>query len=597
MFKKIYTHISKIINFKPPATIIRNLKKINFRKTAAPFNIQIKTSIFKDLKLGVKLVISFTALILLFVIPIIISLNYFNKTVKLFDRTNKIIIPQIYLAASVSKDLKDMEKNLYASTLTDNNAKKDDYRAFNKSLYVEMTADLNKLKELLSTDKEKVDAVLKLLEREAVVRDEVMSHKYKSDASRLIFNSYEPIANDITRTLNEITDGINLRLENETYESNKNIRFSLFLTVSMALAAVFSGLIITKLITKSIVAPINEIESLAQALSEGNLSYKITYTSKNEIGKLAESLRKSIEKLNSYINEIDKAMNELSKGNLNITIKHKFNGDFERIEHSISESVCMLSRTLKNITELSSEVSKRSEQISLSSQNISKGVTEQASSIEESSAAIEEISGHVKENAKNTSDASNKIITIGNEVYHCNLSMEEMVFAMKEINSKSDEIRKIIKIIDDISFQTNILALNAAVEAAHAGSYGKGFAVVADEVRNLAHKSSESAQNTALLIEDTIKAVMKGTEIADKTAASLSNIVLSSKEATVKVGEISKASEEQSIAIEQIKIGIEQIAAVVQNNSAAAEKSAEAGEDLFSQSQMLHNLVQGFSFN
>ncbi len=311
---------------------------------------------------------------------------------------------------------------------------------------------------------------------------------------------------------------------------------------------------------------------------------------------MAENLINSIEKLTLYINEIDEAMNELSKGNLNITIKHKFNGDFEKIEHSIYESISMLSRTLKNINELSSEVSKKSEQISLNSQNISKGVTEQASSIEESSAAIEEIYGHVKENAENTSDASNKLITIDNEIYQCNINMEDMVYAMKEINIKSKEIRKIIKIIDDISFQTNILALNAAVEAAHAGSYGKGFAVVADEVRNLAGKSSEAAHSTALLIEDTIKAIIKGTEIADKTATSLSNVVLNSKGAAETVAEISKASGEQSMAIEQIKIGVEQIASVVQINSAAAEQSASASEDLFSQSEMLHNLVRSFSF-
>lgn len=578
------------------SAIINNLKKIKFKKPVSYLNIQIKKDIFKDFKLGVKLIISFTTLILLFIISIAISLNYFNKTVKLFNRTNEIIIPEIYLASSVSKDLKDMEKNLYASTLTDNNAKKDDYRAINKTLNDEMITNLNELERLLSTDKEKVDAVLKLLEREKAVRDEVMNHKYKSDASRLIFNSYEPVVNDITHTLNEITDGINLRLQNETYESNKDIRFSFFLTVSITLAAVFSGLIITKLITKSIVEPIKEIESLTDALSEGNLNYKISYTSKNEIGKLAEGLRNSMEKLTLYINEIDVSMNELSKGNLNINIKHKFSGDFERIENSISKSVSMLSGTLKNIAELSSEVSKRSEQISLSSQNISRGAAEQASSIEESSAAIEEVYEHVKENAESTSDASNKLNNIDNEIRKCNINMEEMLYAMREISSKSNEIRKVIKIIDDISFQTNILALNASVEAAHAGSYGKGFAVVADEVRNLAVKSSEAAQNTALLIEDTIKAVIKGTETADITASSLSTVMLNSREAAETVSEISKASEEQSIAIEQIKIGVEQISSVVQINSAAAEKSAAAGEDLTSQSYMLNNLVSSFNF-
>lgn len=596
MFKKVHNNfVNKIASLKKSSPFIKKIKKSNLEMSEKG-NIQIKSIIFNDLKLGAKLLISFTALILLFIIPITISLSHFNETVRVFDKTNKITIPEIYLAASISKDLKDMEKNIYSSVLTDNITKKEDCSVINKNLYDEMTVNINELKGLLSTDREKVDHVLKLLEKEAAVRDDIMSLKYKSDATRLIFNSYEPVVNDINYTLNEITDGISLRLQNEIYESNKNVRISLLLTISITLAAIFLGLIISKTITKSIVEPINEIESLANALSEGNLSYKITYTSNNEIGNLAESLRKSMAKLNLYINEIGEAMEKLSKGNLNVKINHKFTGDFEKIEYSIYESVKMLSGTLKNITELSSEVSKRSEQISFSSRNISKGVTNQASSIEESSAAIEEISDNVTQNAKNTSYASDKLITIGNEIYHCNTSMEEMVFAMKEINNRSKEIQKIIKIIDDIAFQTNLLALNAAVEAAHAGSAGKGFAVVADEVKNLAGKSSEAAQSTALLIEDTINAVRKGAEIADKTAASLSNIVLSSEEATKKVSEISKASEEQSIAIEQIKIGVEQIADIVQSNSAAAEKSAEASEYLFSQLHILHNLMCGFSF-
>lgn len=596
MFKKVHNNfVNKISSLKTSRPFIKKLKKNNL-EVSGKGNISIKSIMFNDLKLEAKLLISFIALILLFIIPITVSLSYFNKTVKVFDKTNKITIPEIYLAASISKDLKDIEKNIYSSVLTDNITKKEDCSIINKNLYDEITVNINELKGLLSADTEKADHVLKLLKKEAAVREEIMSLMYKSDATRLIFNSYEPVVNDINYTLNEITDGISLRLQNEIYESNKNVRISLLLTISITLAAIILGSIITKTITKSIVEPISEIESLANALSEGNLSYKIAYTSNNEIGNLAKSLRKSMAKLSLYIYEIGDAMEKLSKGNLNVKINHKFTGDFEKIEYSIYESVKMLSGALKNITELSLEVSKKSEQISLSSRNISEGVTNQASSIEESSAAIIEISDNIIQNAKNTSYASDKLITIGNEIYHCNTSMEEMVFAMKEITNKSNEIRKIIKIIDDIAFQTNLLALNAAVEAAHAGSAGKGFAVVADEVKKLAGKSSEAAQNTALLIENTINSVIKGVEIADNTAVSLANIILGSEEANKKVGEISKACEEQSIAIEQIKVGVEQIAAVVQSNSAAAEKSAEASEYLFSQSHILHNLICGFSF-
>jgi methyl-accepting chemotaxis protein len=599
MYKKVQElKINKTVNLKSINTFFKSLKiltldRIKSKEVEASDDKKIR---FNDFKLGTKLTISFAALILLFIVPVSISLYNFNETAELLSRTNEITIPEIYMASSVSKNLKDIEKNLYASTLTDNITKKEEYRNISKDLYNQITSDMKELENLLVNDTAKVKDTLKLLEKESSIRDEVMNLKYKSDATRLIFNSYEPVVNDINKNLNGITDGINLRLQEEANESNRNVRFSFLLTVSMTLAAVLLGSIITRIITGSIVTPINEIEGMAKALSEGRLNYKITYTSKNELGKLAENMRKSMNTLTLYIKEIDEVMSELSRGNLNVKISQSFTGDFERIEHSIMESVQMLSRTIKSINNLSSEVSKKSENISYSSQEISKGVTEQASSIEESSAAIEEISINVKENVKNTVNASNKLIIIDNEIADCNKRMEKMVMAMTEITCKSNEVSKIIKLIDDIAFQTNILALNAAVEAAHAGSAGKGFAVVADEVRNLAVRSSEAAKNTSILIEETIKAVVNGNEIANKTAATLTNIVVSSKDAADTVGEISRASEEQSIAVEQIKTGVEQIAAVVHVNSAAADKAAEASENLFSQANALNELVCGFSF-
>jgi methyl-accepting chemotaxis protein len=596
MNKEVIKPKKKIFSLKLLNINIRKFKNTIFYKENATKSgmedIFIKFK-FKDLKLGTKLTISFAILILLFIVPITISLNNFNKTADLLNITNEITIPEIYLATSVSTNLKEIEKNLYASTLTDNITKKEEY-SIHSQLYDEITDNLKELQRFLLTDNVIVEESLELLEREAVIRDQVMNHKYKSDATRLIFNSYEPVVNDINSNLNEITNGINNRFHEDAYSSNKDVEFSVLLTISIALSAVLLGFIITRIITNSIVMPLNEIEKLAKALSDGDLNYEIKYSSKNEIGKLAETLRKSMINLTLYINEINEVMCELSKGNLNIKISQKFSGDFEKIENSITKSVNMLSKTLHNINGLTSEVSKRSEKISLSSQNISMGATEQAGYIEESSAAIEEISVHVKKNVRNTSDASNRLVSIENEITGFNKKMEEMVFAMSEIDNKSNEVRKIIKIIDDIAFQTNILALNAAVEAAHAGSAGKGFAVVADEVRNLAGKSSDAAKNTASLIEEAIKAVAKGNEIANNAAATLTNIVSETKGAARTLGEISRASEEQSIAIEQIKIGVEHISEVIQTNSAAAEKASEASEDLFSQSNLLHNLVGEF---
>jgi methyl-accepting chemotaxis protein len=158
--------------------------------------------------------------------------------------------------------------------------------------------------------------------------------------------------------------------------------------------------------------------------------------------------------------------------------------------------------------------------------------------------------------------------------------MQEMSKAMEEIVIRSNEISKIIKTIDDIAFQTNILSLNAAIEAARAGQAGKGFAVVADEVGNLAKKSQEAAQNTALLIEQTIEAVQKGGEISVQTAEALRSVSMGAQKITNIVGDISAASADEANGIKQVTEGIDQISSVVQTNAATAQQSAAASEEM-----------------
>jgi methyl-accepting chemotaxis protein len=177
-------------------------------------------------------------------------------------------------------------------------------------------------------------------------------------------------------------------------------------------------------------------------------------------------------------------------------------------------------------------------------------------------------------------------------VEDANHNLEEMVQSMKEINTSSEKISKIIRVIDEIAFQTNILALNAAVEAARAGEAGMGFAVVADEVRNLAHRSAQAAKDTAALIEESIAKSTEGNKKLQLVAGSIQQVTGSSTQVKVLVDEVDVGSQEQSRGIEQIASAVTQMETVTQRSAASAEESAAASEELAAQAQTLLDVVE-----
>ena len=374
--------------------------------------------------------------------------------------------------------------------------------------------------------------------------------------------------------------------------ATRNQLIAVMAFLSILILAALVVLIISMI--RRITRPLADISGRMQDFSRGDLRGDIQVWGKDEIGRLADSIRSSTRSLKDMIGDISHILEEISGGNLDLRVKGTYIGDFRFIKEALERIVQSLNETLGQIGISAEQVSNGSEQVAAGAQALAQGAAEQAGTVEELAVSIGEISRQITANADSAADASQRAEAVGREAAESNRRMQDMLAAMQEIRSGSREISKIIKTIEDIAFQTNILALNAAVEAARVGEAGKGFAVVAGEVRNLATKSAEASRNTADLINGSMRAVENGTRIADHTARSMQNVEEGVRIVVGAVEGISVSTSRQAESVTQLSQGIEQISNVVQVNSATAEESAAASEELSAQAMLLRELIERF---
>ena len=252
----------------------------------------------------------------------------------------------------------------------------------------------------------------------------------------------------------------------------------------------------------------------------------------------------------------------------------------------------LLRRFAGEMTEVTVQVAAGASQVSASALALAQGASEQAASLGDTLSSSEAINSMARNSAEKSGDAAGKMDETAQRVDQANRTLQQLMTSMNAINASSGKISKIIKVIDEVAFQTNILALNAAVEAARAGEAGLGFAVVADEVRNLAHRCAQAAGDTAGLIEESIAMSHGGKGKFDEVAQAIQAITASSAQAKALVDGVSMSSQEQMRDVGRVAQAIAQMEALTQTTAANAEESAAAAEGLRAQSQILKNIVE-----
>jgi Methyl-accepting chemotaxis protein len=424
------------------------------------------------------------------------------------------------------------------------------------------------------------------------VKKTVIEQSKKAEPDETYFAELVKMNESVKKIASNLSEcfRMNFELTGEAMARNTQ-RFNnmLFAQACVMVLIIIVGILIALYMNNRIGKPLGLIAKAADQIATGDLNVSLSGTnSKDEVGQLSAAFEKMVLSIKTQA----EALTNVAKGDL--TVKLSKNSENDVVTESLMSMTDSLNNIIGEFSMVAGQVATNADNVTKGSQAMAQGVSEQASAIEELSSSIYEISLNTRENAKMADKAAELYKEVNLRALESSDLMRDMLRSVEEITEASANVAKIIKMINDIAFQTNILSLNAAVEAANAGQHGRGFAVVAGEVRNLAMKSAKAATDTDALIENTLQKAKQGAAMAEKTHAALEVITKDIMKGSQMIEDIAKATGEQSLGIEQVNIGIEQVAQVVNINSATAEESAMAAEEMASMATAMESLIARF---
>ena len=564
-----------------------------------------KGSFIKNLSVSKKLIFGFGIVLILLVLSAILSLYSINNIENQINLYGQYTVPNAEHLRSMQVDMQGILHSLLeAITADDVQSSKfalDTASGYGKSVASELDSYKNNQR---NNDRDAdIENLKKVIAEAASKRSEInelvinRSSSNLAKALNLYQEEYKPRIDQAMEILLNFSTSAKDRAASQKADAQATFNLAWILLVSCVTISVVITIIVIIAIRKSILNPVNEIVNTYTEISKGNMKAEIKYESEDELGQMARLIQKTNKFQMTIIDDIVEKFTKISQGDLNLHVDLDYPGDYMILKQTIESTISALNNTMQIINIAAEQVSTGASQVSSGAQALAAGSTEQAGSIEELNAAIIKISEEASENSENVKSAYKYVYESGQGAKSGNEHMAQLTEAMEEIDSSSNQIANITKVIEDIAFQTNILALNAAIEAARAGNAGKGFAVVADEVRALAAKSAEAAKQTGELIQNSVVSVSRGTQITEQTAQVLVELEMQSQRVMELMSKIEQSSSEQANAIEEVKEGLTQISAVVQTNAATAEENSATSEEMSAQAVTLHEEVGKFKLN
>ena len=554
----------------------------------------------KDLKVSKKLTISYAIILTLLIMSCVVSIVDFIRLGGQIETFYDGPFTVNDSASVINSNFERMQKSVYRSiSNTDSEIVKEAITDARNCAAI-IQEEIPVVKAHFLGDQQIIDRLDAALAKLAPMREHVLtlaSEDKKAEAAEYMEHNNIIAIQEAQVELNSLIESGNKKGENLVSGLREKQAMAVFTVIILGGISVAVSVVFGVYITHGITQPVTELEQATRAMAKGEFStVRVAYDSRDELGSLAGDIRSMVKTLTDVIQNETYILNEMAEGNFSVHSERDeyYIGEFEQLLRSMKKINRGLSELLLQISQSADNVAASSEQVSSGSQNLAQGTTEQAASVEELTGMMSEISDQAYRNSRDAQEASEKAQMVKENATESSRSMQEMVKAMAEISGKSDEIRKIVKTIEDFSFQTNILALNAAVEAARAGDRGKGFSVVANEVRSLANQSSAASKSTAALIQSSLQAVENGRKIANETDNALAEVVSGIDNVSELLFHITDASSKQFDANRQVTENINLISEVVQTNSATAEECAAASEELASQAQLLKELVSHF---